>query len=183
MKVADVMTREVVCCRPEDSLDRAAQVMWERDCGCVPVVDEGGRALGMVTDRDLTMAAYTTGRPLSSLQVATTMARPVRSCQATDGLDDALDVLAREQLHRLPVVDRDGRLVGIVSLADAIQATRAASPRPRKKLGESILETLADVTAPRRASAPAEDKAPPRRASAKGILPAAPRKRRSPSKA
>ena len=82
MKVEQVMNRNVKTCRSSDSLDRAAQLMWENDCGCVPIVDDEGRGVGMVTDRDVCMAAYTQGGPLTHLRVEppwrATCARAVR---------------------------------------------------------------------------------------------------------
>ena len=73
MKVEQLMSRDVKTCQATEMLNRAAQLMWENDCGCVPVVDEDGRAVGMITDRDVCMAAYTQGRLLDALPVASAM--------------------------------------------------------------------------------------------------------------
>lgn len=121
MKVGQLMMRTVETCRPQDALNAAAQVMWEHDCGCVPVVmdEEGGaRVVGMLTDRDICMAAYTQGRPLEAIKVASAMSKRVCSCRDTDSLMVALNVLRTNQLHRLPVVDADDHLIGLLSLAD-----------------------------------------------------------------
>jgi CBS domain-containing protein len=121
MKVGQLMMRTVKTCRPADALSAAARVMWEHDCGCVPVVvDEGGgaRVVGMLTDRDICMAAYTQGRPLQAIKVASAMSHRVCSCRDTDSLMVALNVLRTNQLHRLPVVDADDHLIGLLSLAD-----------------------------------------------------------------
>ena len=69
MKVAELMTRSVLAAHPQDSLARAAQMMWDHDCGALPVIDDSGRVLGMITDRDVCMAAYTQGRPLAEIPV------------------------------------------------------------------------------------------------------------------
>src|SRR5262245_9473134 len=133
MKVEQLMIRNVESCGPEDSLDTAARIMWERDCGCVPVVvDDGGaaRVVGMLTDRDVCMAAYTQGRALREMIVASAMARDVRSCRTTDTVRVALGVLRTNQLHRLPVLDANDHLVGIVTLADV--AREAAHERGAK---------------------------------------------------
>ena len=69
MKVEQIMNREVKTCRPQDSLNRAAQIMWDEPCGAVPVVDDQHRPVGFLTDRDICMAAYTQGKPLEQLRV------------------------------------------------------------------------------------------------------------------
>jgi predicted transcriptional regulator len=71
MKVEQVMKQAVQACRRGDALNTAAQIMWEHDCGCVPVVDTENRVIGMITDRDICMAAYTRGEPLQTLRVET----------------------------------------------------------------------------------------------------------------
>ena len=87
MNVGQLMTRTVHACNPDDPLHVAAQIMWEQDCGCVPVVvdEEGGsRVVGMLTDRDVCMAAYTQGKALAVIKVSSAMSREVCSCRPTD---------------------------------------------------------------------------------------------------
>src|SRR5262249_49131268 len=119
MRVNDLMTREVKACRPEDSLARAAKLMWDHDCGSVPVVEEDGRVVGMLTDRDICMAAFTTGQPLHEVSVEQTMSRDVVRCTAHDPVEVALLHMGRARVRRLPVVDSTGHLIGIFSLHDA----------------------------------------------------------------
>ena len=69
MRIGDLMTREVQCCAVGDSLNEAARIMWESDCGVVPVVDSEHRVVGVVTDRDISMAAYTRGRTLQDVSI------------------------------------------------------------------------------------------------------------------
>ena len=121
MRVQQLMRRNVETCRATDGLNRAAQIMWEHDCGVVPVMAAGNgvaRVVGMVTDRDVCMAAYTQGRRLQDIPVASAMSKRVCSCRPTDSLAVALKVMETNQVHRLPVVDQDDRLLGILSLAD-----------------------------------------------------------------
>jgi CBS-domain-containing membrane protein len=95
--------------------------MWEHDCGVVPVTAEGDgstRVVGMLTDRDICMAAYTQGRALTEIPVASAMSRQLYSCRASDALAVALKVMETNRVHRLPVVDQDEHLVGVLSLAD-----------------------------------------------------------------
>jgi len=118
IRVGAVMTDDVHVCAPEDALYRPAQIMWEGDCGSVPVVDASGRICGIITDRDICMAAYTKGMPLNSIRVADVMSRHVHRCAPDDTLERAIGMMAEAEVRRLLVVSEDGKLRGIVSLAD-----------------------------------------------------------------
>jgi len=109
-----------VPCSPEDSLNRVAQIMWEVDCGVVPVVSSGGSLIGMITDRDLCMAAYTRGTTLGAMTAGSVMSKEVHSCTAGDSLGHAVRVMAEKQVRRLPVTEA-GKLVGLISVADVAQ--------------------------------------------------------------
>src|SRR5512140_1269573 len=123
MKIAELMTMDVATCAPSDSLTRAAQLMWERDCGCVPVID-GSKVVGMITDRDICMAAMMQGKAPAQLKVEQVMSREVFFCAPDDSVDQASKVMQQRQVRRLPVLDGSGKLVGIVSLNDfALRAT------------------------------------------------------------
>jgi CBS domain-containing protein len=128
LTVGQLMSRQIRTCRPEDSLNVAAQIMWEEDCGCVPVVQEDDRAsprlVGIVTDRDVCMAAYVQGKSLASIPVTSVMQRDLATCVETDPVGVALSVLRIRQVHRLPVVQGDSELVGVLSLADIARETR-----------------------------------------------------------
>lgn len=155
MKVLEVMTGEVLCCAADATLNDAAHVMWERDCGFVPVTErEGNRFVGVVTDRDICMAAYTQGRPLAEVSVAVAMSREVVTIRAEEPVERALDLMRRHQLHRLPVLDDRGELVGVVSLTDV--ARKASKKRPEDEaLRAKIGGVLADVGRPRARAASA----------------------------
>ena len=124
-KVRDVMSREPRTCRPDDLLHSVAQQMWEGDCGVLPVVDEQGRPIGMLTDRDICMAAYTRGQTLSEIPVASAMSASVCVCRPTDTLRSLMELMATHQVRRVPVVSDGGELVGIVSLADIARLAQA----------------------------------------------------------
>ncbi len=130
-------------------MNEAARIMWEHDCGCVPVVDEGRRVIGMLTDRDACMAAYTQGLRLQDMPVHRAMSNGATACRATDDVDTALGVMATSQVHRLPVVDEEDRLVGIVSVTDLIRAAQAEAGAARQRAAGALLETLAQVQQPR----------------------------------
>ncbi|MCA1636095.1 MAG: CBS domain-containing protein [Acidobacteria bacterium] len=118
--VENVMTRDVEACGPEDTLAAAASVMWRRDCGVVPVVDEERRIVGIVTDRDICMALATRPQVASEVRVAEVMSREVRSCNAVDDIQEALETMRRERLRRLPVLDGGGKLAGVLSTSDIV---------------------------------------------------------------
>jgi CBS domain-containing protein len=109
----------------------AARIMWEHDCGIVPVVDAEGRPVGIVTDRDLCMAAYTRNEPLSRMPVRDVMAREIHCCRTDDDESAVHAAMRAYQVRRLPVVDADGRLQGIVSLNDLALRRRTGPRCPR----------------------------------------------------
>ena len=120
MKIADLMTPDVRTCTVHDSLNGAARIMWDHDCGCAPVVDAHGKLVGIVTDRDIAMAAYTQGVPLGSIPVERVMSPKVISCSRGDDLDTAHRLMRTYEIHRIPVVDSRSRPIGILSLSDVI---------------------------------------------------------------
>ena len=120
MLVEKVMTSDVEACLASNTLAEAAAVMWRRDCGAVPVVDEERRVVGVVTDRDICMALATRGQLASEVKVGDVMTGPARTCTTVDDVREALDVMKGAQLRRLPVVDGAGRLAGILSVNDII---------------------------------------------------------------
>jgi CBS domain-containing protein len=149
VRVKDLMTADVRTCRPADTLGAAAQIMWEADCGCVPVVDEGQRLVGFVTDRDICMNAHTTGRAPRDLPVSGAMARKLYSCKPDDDLGRAVDVMSSYQVRRVPVVDDEGRLVGVLSLNDLVRST-VRPGTSRRPSTEQVVEVLAAISAPPR---------------------------------
>jgi len=133
-------------CGRDDTVNHAARIMWEHDCGCVPVVDGEGRVIGMVTDRDVCMAAYTQGLPLWAIPVATAMSKEVHACRPDDALLVAERIMREHRVRRLPVVAADGTLAGILSLNDVAQeAAREHMPATREVSAEGLTETLAAV--------------------------------------
>jgi CBS domain-containing protein len=149
MKVDEVMTRDPAYCRRDDTLARASQLMWERDCGCIPVVDDEARVVGIVTDRDVTMAAFHGGGRLDDLPVSRAMAKAPVTIGPKERISEALHVMGRGRVRRLPVIDASGRLVGVLSLHDL---ARSASEEHRWFSGVTMREvakTFAEVSRPR----------------------------------
>lgn len=145
------MRKEVRACRPFDSLNHAAQILWESDIGTLPVVAEDGsnRLVGIVTDRDICMAAYTQGGSLSSLSVESAMAHSVKACTPMTTLEEAAHEMAEAQVHRLPVVDGSRQLLGMLSLTDLAREA-ARSPAAKRAAGFALVgRTLAAIARPR----------------------------------
>lgn len=175
MNVSEVMTRNTSACEPADSLERAASIMWDRDCGAVPVVDGTGALHGIVTDRDVAMSAYLKGRPLAAITVGEVMSRALHCCAPTDTVERALATMRQHQVHRMPVVDGDGRLTGMLAVADLLQATKRVDTKARQPLADAIVDTLATVRKPRvEAPLPAPTSAPT--SSAASVMSSAPTK-------
>jgi len=138
-------------CAPEDPLYRPAQIMWEHDCGCVPVVDDSGRLSGIITDRDICMAAYTKGLPLNSIRAAEVMSRHVHMCASDDTLERAIGRMAEAEVRRLLVVSEDGKLRGIVSLADV---ARGAALLGHHEAEAIVFRLLGALSKPRPSAKP-----------------------------
>ncbi|MBP8300427.1 MAG: CBS domain-containing protein [Planctomycetes bacterium] len=152
MQAKELMAREPRAVRLHERLDAAARVMWEQDCGFCPVLDSTGVLIGVLTDRDLCMAAYTQGKALFELPVTAAMARSVRTVRAEDTVQAVLAVMQQAQVHRAPVVDARGMLVGIISTNDLV---RAAANRPAAIDANLVIKALATIGAPRALAVPA----------------------------
>jgi CBS domain-containing protein len=149
MHVKELMQRPVVVCATHDTLNDAARLMWENDLGSIPVVDRDGRLAGIVTDRDICMAGYTQGLPLAAIPVTTAMTANVLCCHIDDVVDTAEQLMREGQVRRLPVIDNDGRPIGVIALNDL--ARLAASAR-RSGIERELIQTLAAICAPRLAT-------------------------------
>lgn len=142
MKIKHVMTRDPKCCVPSDTVQRAAIIMRDEKAGVVPVIEnEQSRKLaGIVTDRDLCMNIIAEGRDARTVQVHECMTTAVVTALASDALEKATELMRDNQIRRIPVIDEQRRLVGIVSLADVVE-------RASVKTAETH-ETLKTVSAP-----------------------------------
>lgn len=154
MHVEELMTKGVQSCVPEDSLERAAQLMWEHDCGSIPVCagDANGpvRTVGMITDRDICMCALFQYKTLRELHVRDAMTKQLLSCRPGDTLDHAEEVMREARIRRLPVLDEQGALMGMICLADlAREAAREESKADKAIDMIQIGDTLAAICTPR----------------------------------
>lgn len=150
MKTKTLMTSPAVTVQPNDTLAHAANLMWNHDCGALPVVDKDGRAGAMLTDRDVCMAAWSTGKPLADMRVQDAMSKALVSIRADDDLGVAVDRMAMHQLRRLPVLDEHERPVGVLSLNDL---ARRGDKDPQ--LGKRALQVMASVCRLRSEAMPA----------------------------
>lgn len=156
MNASDVMTNTVFCCSANDSVERAAQVMWEHDCGALPVIDADSRVVGMITDRDICMAAYTQGGPLSQIPVARAMAKQVHGVRDTDTLEAVETLMRQAQIRRVPVLDGGRKIKGILSMNDLARHAQRPGRKSDGLGADNIVQTLAAISEPRPAAPPKE---------------------------
>lgn len=137
-KCSEVMTSNPICCLPTDMVSEAAELMRRENIGSIPVIksQETRKLVGIVTDRDLALRIVAEGVDAKSTTVEAAMTRTVITCLADDDLQRVLDAMTEQQLRRIPVVDHDNRLVGIISQADV--ATRVGQPETTAEMVKGI---------------------------------------------
>ena len=138
-QVSDVMTRGVRTLSPQDTMSLAAQAMDELDVGAIPVCD-GRRLVGMVTDRDIIARGIARGLPPESTPLKDVMSAPVQWCFADESVDEAIGLMQDHAIRRLPVVDHEKHLVGILSLGDVAAKGGA----------DEAADALSDISEPAR---------------------------------
>lgn len=154
MLARDLMSQPVVCCYTYDNLEYAAGLLWNGDCGAVVVLDEGARAIAMLTDRDICMAAYTQGKPLREISVRSAMSQGLQTCFADTPLESVEQMMAQHQVRRVPVVSAEGRPQGMVSINDIARAACGQHPDVHALSNgcslTAVARTLGAICAPRR---------------------------------
>jgi CBS domain-containing protein len=118
MDIRSVMTPDPATCQASTPIRDVARLMLENDCGLVPVIDETGKPVGTVTDRDIALRVVAEGRDVQSCTAQDCMTSPVTTVSLESSLAETTDLMEREQVRRMLVVDQDGRLCGIVAQAD-----------------------------------------------------------------
>ena len=134
MKVKDVMSRDVKVCMLNDNLSAAAGLMWENDCGVLPVIAEGEKVIGLITDRDICMAATLQNERLSNISVQDVISGDVYACGPDDNIRDALKSMQDHKVRRLVVLASDGTLEGILSLNDLVLHAKEARDKKASEL-------------------------------------------------
>jgi CBS domain-containing protein len=143
MKVKDVMMATPASCDSETNLGAAVEILWNRNCGILPVVDSQGRVIGVVTDRDLCIALGTRNRLAGVITVGQVSSGKVFTCRPDDDIREALDIMAKAKVRRLPVVNTEGRLEGILSMDDVVLLSEARIAGKAPELSyEVVVDTL-----------------------------------------
>jgi len=129
MKVKDLMTTSPAACTLTNTLADAGGMLWQNDCGILPVVAEGGKVVGLVTDRDICMAGVLNARQLAHIAVEDVISGEVFSCRPDDDVRTALKTMQENRVRRLPVVGPDGTLEGILSINDIVLRAEEAKDK------------------------------------------------------
>jgi CBS domain-containing protein len=142
-KCDEVMTKNPVCCLPNDMAAKVAQLMKRENIGPIPVIEneQTQKLVGIVTDRDLALKIVAEGRDAKSTKVEAVMTRKIVTCHAEDDLQKALDAMSEHQLRRIPIVDNDNKIRGIISQADV--ATRVNQPEETAAMVKGISRSKA----------------------------------------
>jgi CBS domain-containing protein len=139
MTCAEVMTPSPTCCNAQHTAIEAAELMRREDVGLVPVAtDDGRKLIGVLTDRDIVLKVVAEGRDPRSTAVTDVMSTDVVTCLPQESVETVMELMATRQVRRIPIVDRDGSLVGIVAQADV--ATRIANPQETGQVVQAISE-------------------------------------------
>lgn len=154
MRVRELMSSEVLTCKDTDALADVARTMWNHDIGFMPVISSVSGALaGVITDRDGFIAAYFSGEPLSEITVGSAMTARVSTCRSDATIEDAAQIMSDLQVRRLPVVDAEGKLVGVLSINDL---ARRAATAGDELFEEDVALTLGAICHPRGKVVPAQ---------------------------
>jgi len=149
MKVRDVMMRTPASCSPETNLGSAIEMLWTRDCGMLPVVDARQKVIGVVTDRDLCVALGTRNRLAGQITVGEVASGAIYTCRASDDIHNALETMATRKVRRLPVVDDNGILEGILSMDNVVLHTEAPGwGRAAELSDEDVVKALRLIYGP-----------------------------------
>ena len=149
MKVRDVMMGTPAYCHSETNLGSAIELLWDRDCGILPIVDAQKKVIGVVTDRDLCVAMGTRGRLPGQITVGEVGAKQVFSCRGEDNIHAALQTMAEHRIRRLPVVDKDGVLEGVLSMDNVVLHAESPSRGYKPELSDhDIVNTLRQIYGP-----------------------------------
>jgi CBS domain-containing protein len=149
MKVKEVMMRTAASCSRETNLGTAVEILWDRNCGILPIVDAEQRVIEVVTDRDICIALGTRNRLPGDITVGEVASGRLFACGPEDEIRSALATMAQAKVRRLPVITADGKLEGILSMDDVVMHSEARSGRGPSGLShDEVVETLKEVYRP-----------------------------------
>jgi len=143
MKVADMMAKPPAYCSPQTNLAAAVEILWRQNCGILPIVDSEEKVLGLVTDRDICVALGTRNRLPSDMTVGEVTSGKVIACKPDDDIRGALATMAEAKVRRLPVIDAEGKLQGVLSVDDVVLRTETGTIKGDSELSfEDLANTL-----------------------------------------
>jgi len=150
VRAEEIMTRRVGSVQPTTSVERAARLMEEGDCGGLPVVGDNGVLVGMVTDRDIVLRVVARGRDARNAVVADCMTERVVACYGEESIAECMRQMAQHQVRRLPIVDERGHLVGILAQGDLAQHARRHSQDEGHRALTNVVAAVSQPALPRR---------------------------------
>lgn len=145
MKIKKLMTKDVGFCRPSDDLAAAVEVLRQRDCGAVPIVNKDQEPVGMLTDRDIALALADRDLKPSEVKIGELLKKKIVICAEGDRVEKALKKMRKYRVRRLPVVNKKKELAGILSISDLM-----IFKKTKKALRKKIYATLKAISRPRR---------------------------------
>lgn len=146
MKVKDVMITTPYYCQPETNLGSATELMWNANCGFLPVVSVEGKVVGVITDRDICMALGTRNCLAGEITVGEVMSGKLYSCEPDEDIHMALHTMAKAKVHRLPVIALNGSLVGVLSMDDILFLAEPTSLGKEPELsGDEVVRTFQSI--------------------------------------
>jgi CBS domain-containing protein len=139
MQVNEVMSSKPLACQPTTNLAAVTKLMWEGDCGTIPVTDATDQVIGMITDRDICIALGTRNRAAAQIRAEEVISGKPFVCRPNDDVRKALATMKKHRVHRLPVVDADGKLLGVLSVNDIVLATGI---KPKELTPDDVVSTF-----------------------------------------
>lgn len=121
MKIKDCMCNNVACVTPDSSIQDCAKIMSDNHCGCIPVCDTLQNVVGLVTDRDVILRSIAAGKDYQTTPVSEIMTKNICSCNIEDDVKQAENLMSKYQIRRLPVLDSNNKIVGIITLGDLVK--------------------------------------------------------------
>ena len=147
MKVKEVMMGTPYYCQPETNLGSATELMWNANCGFLPVEGQGGKIIGVITDRDICIALGTRSRPAGDLCVGEVMSGKLYACSPDDDIHIALQTMREGKVRRLPVIAKDTFLMGVISMDDILLRTEPMSLGREPELSsDEVVRTYRTIT-------------------------------------
>jgi len=148
MRVKEAMSKTPVFCNLETNLSSAVEMLWNHNCGLLPVVDAQRQVVGVITDRDIAIALGTRNQLPMEIKVAAAATRKVQTCKPTDDIQTALDTMAENKVRRLVVVNEQNQLEGVLSMDDVVLSAGSKTGVKPEISSDDVLRTLKTLYSP-----------------------------------